>query len=304
MWRTRLIAAVFAAFAWTPFAVAQGDGADQAQPNNLLEQDTLQQRPATALGIDYPRTAQRPVRGGQPSNRWRYEYYNGYWWFWTPRDQWAYFDGQRWNTYDPASLLARGAGGRAMRSALGGDGQAVAGSQSGRGGFGGYGGYGQGRNALGGSLGRSGASRTGASSLGPMARGSNPLGGMGNAGAMGRGRMPGLGTTPGRSARSGISNPGMGATAGGLGVSGAGGSVMGGAGGSLGSVGSGASLLGGGGGSLGTTAVPGVSGTRGSIGGGSGVGIGSGLGRSGDAGSGVGGGMVGGAGVGGTGGGN
>jgi hypothetical protein len=281
---------ILAASALAIIAVCVGDARSSAanQPNQA---SANQGRPAAPLGTDYSRTRQRPVNGGHPSNRWRYEYYNGYWWFWTPRDQWSYFDGRRWNNYDPASLLARGTGGAAMRGALRAEASAGIGSR-GRGGFGGYGGYGQGRGIRGGA-----ANQSGNSSLGPMPGGSNPLGASGNAGAMGRGTTAGIGTTPGRSGRSALTNPSMGATAGGLGVSGAGGSVMGGAGGS------GSSLLGGGGGSLGTTGVPGISGTRGSIGGASGVGIGAGLGRSGDAGSGVGGGMVGGAGIGGTGGG-
>lgn len=54
-------------------------------------------------------TAKAP-REGRPENRWRYQFYNGYWWYWTPGNRWAFFDGQRWGNYnsDFANQRARG----------------------------------------------------------------------------------------------------------------------------------------------------------------------------------------------------
>jgi hypothetical protein len=55
---------------------------------------------------------------GQPQNAWRYVLYNGRWWYWTPDDQWALYNGRRWVTFQPhligSSLAGEGtqAGGR------------------------------------------------------------------------------------------------------------------------------------------------------------------------------------------------
>ena len=40
--------------------------------------------------VEYPR--------GEPQNAWRYQFYNGRWWFWTPDDRWAYYNGRKWLT--------------------------------------------------------------------------------------------------------------------------------------------------------------------------------------------------------------
>lgn len=251
------------------------------QPDAALGTQPLQSRGARA---NVGARAARGPRGGRPENRWRYQQYNGVWWYWTPNNRWAFFNGQRWLDYNSelASQWARG-------GVVGGAGDSTMGL--------GGGGYG-----LGGSYGVSGMN-------GVMGRGagrnSSGLGGIGrlgtNAGGLGSAQIPGPGTAPGRSAlpqfRGGNSR-----AAGGLNPTGAGGSLGGAAGGGVGAVtgeGVGSSLFGNSGG---MAAVPGVSGTRGSLGGASGVGITAG-GRSGDANSGVGGGMVGGAGIGGTGGG-
>lgn len=37
--------------------------------------------------------------GGRPENIWRYHYYRGRWWYWTPQRRWAFFDGRRWMPY-------------------------------------------------------------------------------------------------------------------------------------------------------------------------------------------------------------
>ena len=60
--------------------------------------------------------AERPK--GAPENVWRYQFYNGRWWYWTPRDQWAFYDGGRWVTLSRARREALSAGnvGRAMQT--------------------------------------------------------------------------------------------------------------------------------------------------------------------------------------------
>lgn len=220
-------------------------------------------------------------RGGRPENRWRYQYYNGYWWYWTPNNRWAFFSGRRWIDYDSelANQWARGG--------------AVGRGEMGLGGGGSYG--------LGGGYGSGGIS--GALGGGGVNRGLGAVGGLGtNAGAMGGGRLPGQGTAPGRSALPSLRG-GASQAAGGLSPTGAGGSLGGGAGGGVTGEGLGSSLFNSSGG---MAAVPGLSGTRGSLGGASGVGINAGVtvgGRSGDANTGVGGGMIGGSNIGGTGGG-
>lgn len=218
------------------------------------------------------RSASSGPRGGRPENRWRYQYYNGYWWYWTPNNRWAFFSGRRWIDYDSELANQWARGGAVGRGAMG---------------LGGGGYYG-----LGGAYGAGGGVNRGLGSAGPLGS---------NAGAL-RGGVPGIGTAPGRSAlpsfRGGASQ-----AAGGLNPIGAGGSLGGGAGGAVTGEGLGSSLLNSSGG---MAAVPGISGTRGSLGGASGVGINAGVpvgGRSGDANTGVGGGAIGGAGIGGTGGG-
>ncbi len=238
------------------------------------------------------RAAAAGPRGGRPENRWRYQRYNGVWWYWTPNNRWAFFNGQGWTDYNSelANQWARG-------GAVGDSGENAMGL--GGGGYGSGGGYNRGGSyGVSGTRGVLGRGRT-QSSLGG-------IGGLGtNAGGLGSAQIPGPGTAPGRSAIPRFRSGGGSMAAGGLGPTGAGGSLTGGAGGSVGG-GAGGAVTGEGVGSSlfgtsgGMAAVPGVSGTRGSLGGASGVGITAG-GRSGDANSGVGGGMVGGAGIGGTG---
>lgn len=224
-------------------------------------------------------------RGGRPENRWRYQRYNGVWWYWTPNNRWAFFSGQRWIDYNSelAKQWARGGvigGGGDNAMGLGGGGYGVAGSY--------------------GVSGTNGVSGRGANQNQSSLGGIDRLGT--NAGGLGGAQIPGPGTAPARSAIPSFRSRGGSMAAGGLGPAGAGGSLGGGAGGAVGGgvtgEGVGSSLFGNSGG---MAAVPGVSGTRGSLGGASGVGITAGS-RSGDANSGVGGGMVGGAGIGGTGG--
>lgn len=38
-------------------------------------------------------------RGGRPENRWRYRFYRGRWWYWTPDRRWSYFNGRLWVPY-------------------------------------------------------------------------------------------------------------------------------------------------------------------------------------------------------------
>ncbi|HWB14333.1 MAG TPA: hypothetical protein VG826_34220 [Pirellulales bacterium] len=45
-----------------------------------------------------------PKPRGEPRNAWRYVLYNGRWWYWTPDDQWAVFNGQKWVTFSPESI--------------------------------------------------------------------------------------------------------------------------------------------------------------------------------------------------------
>lgn len=33
---------------------------------------------------------------GQAANHWRYQFYDGRWWYWKPNAEWSYFDGRRW----------------------------------------------------------------------------------------------------------------------------------------------------------------------------------------------------------------
>ncbi|HVA47230.1 MAG TPA: hypothetical protein VNH11_12755 [Pirellulales bacterium] len=42
---------------------------------------------------------------GTPQNAWRYEFYNGRWWYWTPDDRWAFYNGREWVT-SPAQPTA------------------------------------------------------------------------------------------------------------------------------------------------------------------------------------------------------
>lgn len=51
--------------------------------------------PATADGPS-ARSAMQKAPQGQPANRWRYQLYEGRWWYWKPNAQWPYFDGRRW----------------------------------------------------------------------------------------------------------------------------------------------------------------------------------------------------------------
>jgi hypothetical protein len=41
---------------------------------------------------------------GEPENAWRYVLYNGRWGYWTPDDEWAFFNGRRWVTFAPESI--------------------------------------------------------------------------------------------------------------------------------------------------------------------------------------------------------
>lgn len=251
------------------------DGAGR-QAEAALGSRTAQSRSPRAR-----RGAANAPRGGRRENRWRYEFYNGYWWYWTPDNRWAFYSGERWIDYNSelANQWARGGAVGTGTMGLGG------------------GGYGLG-TSYGGVSGMSGVTggRRGTQSFGGL----GGLGGLGtDAGALGGGRTPGTGSAPGRTGIPGYRSRGGSMAAGGLGPTGAGGSLGGGAGGAVTGEGVGSSLFGNSGG---MAAVPGLSGTRGSLGGASGVGITAGSGRSGDAGSGVGGGMVGGAGIGGTGG--
>ena len=50
----------------------------------------------------YPDTRPR----GQPENAWRYEFYNGRWWYWAPDDRWAFYNGRRWVTFSPPARAA------------------------------------------------------------------------------------------------------------------------------------------------------------------------------------------------------
>ena len=134
-----------------------------------------------------PRRAANDRRGGRPENRWRYQFYEGYWWYWTPERRWAFFNGRRWIDYD-SELVKRWAGGGSYRSGGGGDVSGMLGGGWANQGLGGIGDLGT------------------------------------NAGALGGGGLPGEGTGPGRSAipsyRGGTSQ-----AAGGLSPVGAGGSL-------------------------------------------------------------------------------
>ncbi|HVA49670.1 MAG TPA: hypothetical protein VNH11_25110 [Pirellulales bacterium] len=72
-----------------------------AWPNGALAQ-----RPAAT------RVAQAAPRGGQPENRWRYQWHNDRWWYWSHERHWSYFNGRRWVRYDarrpPSGALAGG----------------------------------------------------------------------------------------------------------------------------------------------------------------------------------------------------
>lgn len=39
--------------------------------------------------------------GARTENRWRYRFYRGRWWYWTPAQRWDVFDGRRWAPYSP-----------------------------------------------------------------------------------------------------------------------------------------------------------------------------------------------------------
>lgn len=189
------------------------------------------------------RRASPDRRVGRPENRWRYEYYNGYWWYWTPERRWAFFNGRRWIDYD-SELAKRWAGGAVGYGAMG---------------LGGGGSYGLGgdyeASGMNGVLG-GGWTNPGLGSIGDLGT---------NAGAVSGGRLPGQGTFPGRSALPGYRG-GTSQAAGGLSPIGAGGSLDT----AVTGEGLGSSLFGSNGG---MAAVPGLSGTRGSLGGASGVGI-------------------------------
>ena len=49
-----------------------------------------------------PSAAQSSPPGGRPENRWRYRFFHGHWWYWTPDNQWSFFNGRRWAPYRPA----------------------------------------------------------------------------------------------------------------------------------------------------------------------------------------------------------
>ena len=203
-------------------------------------------------GADLMR-ADRPR--GLPQNAWRYEFYNGRWWFWTPDDRWAFYNGRRWVTFPAGSIgsqWARGGGAASNGATDSGAEDAAVG-----------GGY---YNAL------SAESRGIAGGFNANRPSANLSGALGSeAGALERGSLPGRSTVPGRvGGASNLFNRGIGAgVSGGPGVIGAGGSMAGGAGGSVGG-GAGGSQFGGsrsgdagsgvGGGSVGGTSVTGGAG--------------------------------------------
>lgn len=189
------------------------------------------------------RRASPDRRVGRPENRWRYEYYKGYWWYWTPERRWAFFNGRRWIDYD-SELAKQWAGGALNYGTMG---------------LGGGGSYG-----MGGDYGVSGMNGVlGGGWANAGLGGIDELGT--SAGALGGGWLPGQGTVPGRSALPGYRG-GTSQAAGGLSPIGAGGSLDT----AVTGEGLGSSLFGSNGG---MAAVPGLSGTRGSLGGASGVGI-------------------------------
>jgi hypothetical protein len=92
------------------------------------------------------------VTTGRPENRWRYRFFRGRWWYWTPDNRWSYFNGSRWTPYrssdrfmaqkvDPALLRLEAkegplgykrwtqGGGAGPAAALGGGGWSVSGTR-------------------------------------------------------------------------------------------------------------------------------------------------------------------------------
>src|SRR5690348_10364561 len=58
---------------------------------------------------------------GRPENAWRYELFNGRWWYWTPDDHWAFYNGRRWVTLpDQPARPFVSRGGKAAGGAAGG----------------------------------------------------------------------------------------------------------------------------------------------------------------------------------------
>jgi hypothetical protein len=42
--------------------------------------------------------AQNPSQND--ANSWRYSYFNGQWWYWTPNNNWMYYRGNNWNRFN------------------------------------------------------------------------------------------------------------------------------------------------------------------------------------------------------------
>lgn len=51
---------------------------------------------AAAFVPTYAGAAETERPHGAAENAWRYQFYNGRWWYWTPHDQWSFYDGRRW----------------------------------------------------------------------------------------------------------------------------------------------------------------------------------------------------------------
>lgn len=62
-----------------------------------------------ALAPAFAFAGAEPPRGA-PENAWRYQLYNGRWWYWTPHEQWSFHDGRRWVTLSSATGSSAPAG--------------------------------------------------------------------------------------------------------------------------------------------------------------------------------------------------
>jgi hypothetical protein len=49
-------------------------------------------------------SSQQKVAPG--SDRWRYTFHNGEWWYWLPEARWVFWRDNRWNHYDPKTYVA------------------------------------------------------------------------------------------------------------------------------------------------------------------------------------------------------
>ena len=82
----------------------QGDG----QKKTVDQKAVAQKPPASKTASDKSQTAGE--KQNQQSDKWRFNFYNGEWWYWLPTNRWVYWRDNRWNAYTPSTYTHPDAG--------------------------------------------------------------------------------------------------------------------------------------------------------------------------------------------------